>query len=380
MTKVRLSHMQPGILWSTVCLLLIGIVMVTSASLSVSASIHDGNAFYFSAHQITYLLLGFVVAGIIYFTISIEWLKQLRYLALLAAVSALLIVLVPGLGVSVNGARRWINLGVVTVQASEVAKLCFVIYLAGYIETHKKALQHHWQALLAPVAVLVLLSCILIFEPDFGAIVVLGICMLGMLMMAGVPLRYFAVLAVLALIVATGMALAEPYRVQRLVSFWAPWQHQFDSGYQLTQSLIAFGRGHWFGVGLGEGVQKLFYLPEAHTDFVFAVLGEELGLVGVTFVIAVFACLGYGMLRMARMLQQHGSFYEAQMVYGISLIICTQVFINIGVTMGILPTKGLTLPFVSYGGSSLIISMTMVALVLRAGAEHAYYRDQGRVG
>ena len=375
MQRVRLDQLHPLILWSGIILLLTGLVMVTSASLHVAAS-QTGNAFYFSQHQAVYLLLGLVAAALVYFLVPLAWLKTLRFPALALAFGTLVVVLIPGIGVEVNGSRRWINLGLFTVQASEIVKLCFVVYLAGYIETRRSALQRDWQSFFGPIAVLGLLAGLLLAEPDFGAVVVLGICALGMLMMAGVPTKYFSVLVIGALLLGGLIAVAEPYRVARLMSFLDPWSDQYGAGYQLTQSLIAFGRGHWFGAGLGQGVQKLFYLPEAHTDFVFAVLAEELGLVGVSCVLAVFACLGYSILRLGWQLQQHGSMHSAQLVYGIAMILCAQVFINMGVTMGILPTKGLTLPLVSYGGSSLIISMVMLALVLRAAAEHDSRRER----
>jgi cell division protein FtsW len=379
MVSVAWRYLHPPILWSGVCLLLVGLVMVTSASLHVAADT-TGNAFYFGEHQLFYLLVGLGASAFVYFLMPIEWLKHLRIPAIICAFGILTVVLIPGVGMEVNGSRRWINLGIVTVQASEVVKICFVIYLAGYIDTHKQALQQHWRAFLGPLAVLAVLALLLLLEPDFGAVVVLGLCALGMLLMAGVPMRYFLGLILAAALVAGLLVITEPYRMQRLVSFLDPWSDQYGSGYQLTQSLIAFGRGHWFGVGLGRGVQKLFYLPEAHTDFVFAVLAEELGLFGVCAIVAVFSCLGYSLFRLGWKLQQHGSGYSAMLVYGIAMIICSQTFINMGVTMGILPTKGLTLPFVSYGGSSLVISMVMLALVLRAAAEQARFRELGRVG
>lgn len=379
MPKVRLAQLHPTILWSAVCLMLVGVVIVTSASLHVAAS-EAGDAFYFSVHQAVYLLLGLVVGGLVYFLVPIQLLLKTRLLALLAGFIALVLVLLPGIGVAVNGSSRWINLGVITVQASEVAKLCFVIYLAGYIDTNRTQLKQHWQAFLGPMLVLAGLAVMLLLEPDFGAVVVLGICALGMLLMAGVPLLYFGVLMVLALLLGGVIAVAEPYRVARLLSFINPWQHQFDSGYQLTQSLIAFGRGHWFGVGLGHGVQKLFYLPEAHTDFVFAVWAEELGLAGVSFIVGIFTLLGYSMFKLAWRSQQDGNLHGAMLVFGFGMIICTQAFVNMGVTMGILPTKGLTLPFVSYGGSSLMIFTVMLAITLRVAAEQSYFREQGRLG
>lgn len=377
MTNVSLRDLHPGILWCSIALLLIGEVMVTSASLHVAA-VNTGEPFHFSLHQAIYLLLGLVVGAFVYFFVDLEWLRKLRFLALLGGLGALVVVLLPGLGVEVNGSRRWIGVGGLTLQASEVTKLCFIVYLAGYIDKHQADLQHNWQAIVPPLVVLVAMSILLLCEPNFGAAVVLGICTLGMLMMAGVPFRYFAIMAFGVLLVGGIVAVAEPYRVERLVSFIHPWEDRFGSGYQLTQSLIAFGRGHWFGVGLGEGVQKLFYLPEAHTDFVFSVLGEELGLAGVLAVVALFSGLGYSLLRLGRHLQTRGMRYHAQLVFGISLIICAQAFINMGVTMGVLPTKGLTLPFVSYGGSSMVIMEVMVALALRAAAESNRLQQQGR--
>lgn len=368
MMRARAAQLDPLILWCTLALALIGLVMVTSASLHVAARDYGG-AFYFSGRQMGYLLVGFVAAAVVYCYVPLALLRRLRYVALAVAIVTLLVVLVPGIGSRVNGSRRWINLVAFTVQASEIVKLCFVIYLAGYIDSHRDQLKQAPGAFVGPMAILGFFAFLLLLEPDFGAVVVLGICALGMLMMAGVPAKWFAGLMGFLVVVGGVLAAAESYRVKRLMTFLDPWNDQFGDGYQLVQSLIAFGRGHWTGAGLGQGVQKLFYLPEAHTDFVFAVLAEELGLVGVCAVLAVFAGLGYAIFRLARRLEQENSIHAAQLVYGIGMIICAQAFINMGVTMGLLPTKGLTLPFVSYGGSSLVISFVMVALVLRAAAE-----------
>ncbi len=217
----------------------------------------------------------------------------------------------------------------------------------------------------------------LLLQPDFGAVVVLGIAAMGMLFLAGVPTLRFLLIGLVAVALAALVALAEPYRVARLMSFTDPWADQYGAGYQLTQSLIAFGRGHFLGVGLGNSVQKLFYLPEAHTDFVFAVLAEEWGLLGVLAMLAGFAVLGWRVFLIGRGLEERGFLYHAYLVYGCALVFCAQAFINVGVNMGVLPTKGLTLPFVSYGGSSLLISAAMIGLVLRAGAEQSRLKARG---
>lgn len=370
MMRARLTQMDMLIFWSTLTLALVGLVMVTSASLHVAAKDY-GSAFYFSKRQFAYVSAGVLAGWLVYRFVPLELLRRLRYVALVVAVVTLLAVLVPGIGAKVNGSRRWINLVAFTVQASEIVKLCFVIYLAGYIDSHREALKQVPGAFVGPILILAFLALLLLFEPDFGSVVVLGACALGMLMIAGVPTKWLAVLLGFASVAIATLALAATYRVKRLMTFLDPWNDQFGDGYQLVQSLIAFGRGHWTGAGLGQGVQKLFYLPEAHTDFVFAVLGEELGLVGVLAVLAVCTGLGVAIFRLARRLELGGAIHAAQLVYGIGMILCAQIFINMGVTMGMLPTKGLTLPFVSYGGSSLVISFVMIGLVLRAATEHA---------
>lgn len=356
------------IVWSVAALLLIGLVMVTSASLNVAAADY-GSAFYFAKRQAVFLLLGLTVAALVYWLVPISLLRSLRGLAILTAFAALLVVFLPGVGMTVNGSRRWLNLGAFSVQASEIAKLCLVVYLAGYIDTRKDIIQTSAKAFVGPAVLLVMLAGLLLMEPDLGAVVVIGICALGMLFMAGVKLRYFVGLVCLALVAVALLIWVEPYRWARFISFLDPWEDRFGSGYQLTQSLIAFGRGHWAGTGLGQGVQKLFYLPEAHTDFVFAVLAEELGLIGVSLMVFMFAGLMYSIFRLSHKLQLQDKLHASMLVLGFGLIICSQAVINMSVTMGLMPTKGITLPLVSYGGSSLVITLVMLALILRAGAE-----------
>lgn len=373
----RAPELDRPLLWTVLALALAGLVMVTSASLQI-AETELGNPFYYGVRHAVYLSISIGVGVLVYCCVPMALLEKFRFLTLPVALIALVLVFVPGLGREVNGSTRWIAIPGVTVQASEIVKLCFVLYLAGYVAQHKAALETRWKAFLAPLGVLGVLTFMLLLEPDFGAVVVLGITAMGLLFLAGVPTLRFLLIGLVVVILAGVVALAEPYRVARLMSFTDPWADQYGAGYQLTQSLIAFGRGSWLGVGLGNSVQKLFYLPEAHTDFVFAVLAEEWGLLGTLAMIAGFVLLGWRVFRIGRSLEERGFLYHAYLVYGTALVLCSQAFINVGVNMGVLPTKGLTLPFVSYGGSSLVISAVMVALVLRAGAERDQLQARGR--
>lgn len=381
MANPLISPRQPGLdhplLWTVALLSLAGLVIVTSASLQI-AETRLGNPFYYGVRHGLYLLASVGVGLFVYCCVPLSLLEKLRFATLPVALVALVLVFVPGLGREVNGSTRWIALPGLTIQASEVVKLCFVLYLAGYIAQHKAALEKTWKAFLIPLGVLGVLTFMLLLQPDFGAVVVLGIAAMGMLFLAGVPTLRFLLIGLVAVALAALVALAEPYRVARLMSFTDPWADQYGAGYQLTQSLIAFGRGHFLGVGLGNSVQKLFYLPEAHTDFVFAVLAEEWGLLGVLAMLAGFAVLGWRVFLIGRGLEERGFLYHAYLVYGCALVFCAQAFINVGVNMGVLPTKGLTLPFVSYGGSSLLISAAMIGLVLRAGAEQSRLKARGR--
>lgn len=373
----RERNVDGVLLWTVLLLCLAGLVMVTSASLQIAQTEH-GSPFYFALRHGIYLLISASVGVFVYCCVPLSLIERLRFFMLPIALLALLLVFVPGLGREVNGSTRWIALPGMTVQASEVVKVCFVLYLAGYVAQHKADLETHWKAFLAPLGMMLVMVLMLLMEPDFGAVVVLGITTMGMLFLAGVPVPRFLLIGSAAVILGGLVAVAEPYRVARLLSFTNPWADQYGAGYQLTQSLIAFGRGGIDGVGLGNSVQKLFYLPEAHTDFVFAVLGEEWGLIGVLTMIAGFAVLGWRVFRIGRRLEERGFLYHAYVVYGCAMVFCAQAFINIGVNMGVLPTKGLTLPFVSYGGSSLLISAVMIALVLRAGAEQNRLQARGR--
>lgn len=377
LVDVRDPGLDRPLLWTVALLALAGLVIVTSASLQI-AETHLDSPFHYGLRHGVYLLASVGLGVFVYCCVPLTLLEKLRFVMLPVALVALVMVFIPGLGREVNGSTRWIALPGITIQASEIVKLCFVLYLAGYIAQHKATLESGWKAFLLPLGVLAALTFMLLLQPDFGAVVVLGIAAMGMLFLAGVPTLRFLIIGLAVVALGAVVALAEPYRVARLMSFTDPWADQYGAGYQLTQSLIAFGRGHWLGVGLGNSVQKLFYLPEAHTDFVFAVLAEEWGLIGTLAMIVGFAVLGWRLFVIGRGLEQRGFLYHAYLVYGIALVLSAQAFINVGVNMGVLPTKGLTLPFVSYGGSSLLICSVMIALVLRASTEQSRLQARGR--
>lgn len=348
-------------------LLLIGWVMVTSASTEVASSL-TGNPYYFSIRHGIFVLMAMVI-GVLVSRVPLLWWKVNGPLLLLVGIGLLLLVLL--VGREVNGSRRWLSVPGIpfNLQASEVAKLCLIVYMAGYLERFLGEVRRQWGAFIRPLLVVGVIAMLLILAPDYGAVVVMAGCVMGMLLMAGAPLWRFGLLLVVVGVLGFYVAIAEPYRLARLTSFSDPWADQFASGYQLTQALIAFGRGHWLGLGLGNSVQKLFYLPEAHTDFVFAVLAEELGLFGAIGVVGLFALLVYRALKIGRRAELARQPFAAYLSYGIALVIGLQAFINIAVSTGLLPTKGLTLPLLSYGGSSLIVSAAMIGLLMRVDGE-----------
>lgn len=353
------------LLLAAVALLMVGLVMVTSASTEVATGL-TGNPFYYGIrHGVFVVIATGVAAGVLYVPLD-SWQRNGPWL-LLAGFFLLIAVLI--VGTEVNGSKRWIPLGPINVQASEVAKLFLIIYVAGYLERFLPGVRKSWWEFLKPLIILMPMGVLLIMEPDYGALVVMTGCVMGMLLLAGAPLIRFILLLSAVLALGGYIAIAEPYRLERITSFADPWADMYDSGYQLTQALIAYGRGHWLGLGLGDSVQKLFYLPEAHTDFVFAVIAEELGLVGAVSVVGLFALLVYRALHIGRQAELQRLPFAAYLSYGIGLVFGAQAFINIGVSTGILPTKGLTLPLLSYGGSSLVVSCVMVALLLRVDNE-----------
>ena len=344
-------------------LIMVGFVILSSASISVSESTAN-NSFFYLQRQIVAAAIG-ISGGFICLLIPMKFWLKISPLILGVGFFLLMIVLVPGIGHEVNGSVRWINLGIFNLQVSEPARLCFIIYLAGYLVRRNKSLREEFTGFLRPMIVLSLACALLLSEPDFGATVVLLSTTMVMMFVAGARIRDFLLFIITSMMILTVVAIASPYRMQRITGFLDPWSDPFNTGFQLTQSLIAIGRGEWFGVGLGDSVQKLFYLPEAHTDFVFAVYAEETGLLGSVLLISLYLALLWRVFRLAMKAANLGRLFESYTVIGIGTWLGIQTFFNIGVNMGLLPTKGLTLPLISYGGSSLIITIICIALLFR---------------
>lgn len=357
-------------------LLSIGVVMVGSASVGVSERISGDSTYYF-VRQLGFVTVGLLVAAVAW-TIPTRVISQLGPLLLLIAALALALVFIPGIGKTVNGSTRWIALGPVNLQVSEVVKLAFIIYIAQYLVRRGEQVRENIRSFLKPMMIVAGFSVMLLLEPDFGAAVVLITIAMGMFFLFGVRLWIFAGMVAIAGSGLVMLAITSPYRMERLTAFLNPWADPFNSGFQLTQALIAFGRGEWFGVGLGGSVQKLFYLPEAHTDFVYAVIAEELGMLGAGIVVLLFVLLVGRIFRIGQRAEQTGMIFGAYLSYGVAIWIALQAFINMGVNMGLLPTKGLTLPLMSYGGSSVIVMIVALALVLRVSSELPQYGAKKR--
>lgn len=362
---VRVLPFDPWFLAAALCLILIGFIMISSASIEVAAVKNSNPFFYMIRHGIFIVLA--VSAAIIMLRIPISfWQRTGPWWLLLGFVLLILVLLV---GREINGSVRWIPLGPVNLQASEVAKFAMVIYLAGYLVRRLSEVRSSWKGIAKPALPLAFFVFLLILEPDFGAAVVLMGTVMGMIFLGGMRFSQFALIIIGCAVVIPSLAMLQPYRVVRLKTFLDPWADPFGSGYQLAQAQIAFGRGDWFGTGLGNSVQKLFYLPEAHTDFVFSVLAEEMGLIAALMVVALYGLLAVRMFRIGRRAEKLQQFFMAYITYGFAIMLAGQALINIGVNVGALPTKGLTLPLLSYGGSSLIVSCVMLAIVMRVDFE-----------
>tara|TARA_R110002072_G_scaffold90500_3_gene202383 strand:+ start:10882 stop:12114 length:1233 start_codon:yes stop_codon:yes gene_type:complete len=354
------------------CLLLVtGLIMIASASIDI-AEARSGNAFHYVTRHGIFIALGLIAALFVYQLPPMWWQKS-GWMALSAALFLLTLVLIPGIGKEVNGSIRWISFGSLNLQPSEIAKLLLVAYLAGYLVRRRGEVIASWWGFAKPMIVLFIVALLLLAEPDFGATVVIGSAFLGMIFLSGAKIGQFILLIIACLISVVLLVISQPYRLKRLTGYTDPWADQYASGYQLTQSLIAFGRGDIAGVGLGNSIQKQFYLPEAHTDFVFAILAEEFGLIGTLIVIVLFALLVYRICRTGFMAEKKGQLFNAYFTYGIAILLGVQAFINMGVNMGLLPTKGLTLPLVSYGGSSLIVSCMCIGIVARIQKQVSLY-------
>lgn len=351
-------------------LISLGVIMVASSSISLAALPAPGydDPWFFARRHAVFLFLGFAACAVVACTPLTLW-RNYGWVMLLIAIAVLALVLIPGVGTEVKGSKRWIRVGPVNLQASELAKFCSIIFFASYLSKWHKEIKAHSLAIAKPLGILLFLAALVLLEPDLGSTVVLITTVMAMMFIAGIKLWQCLLLVVMAGGVFVALILPVDYRMARLRAFIDPWADQYGSGYQLVQSLIGFGRGEWFGLGLGNSIQKLHFLPEAHTDFVFSVIAEEFGFVGAVVVIGVFAALIAKAFMLAKEAIRQDNDFACFAAYGVAVLMACQVFINIGVATGLLPTKGLTLPFVSYGGSSLIISMMMVGLLLRVQKE-----------
>lgn len=362
-TAVRAQPLYDRWLVSSVGILIaIGIVMVYSASIP-TAERYTGSSFYFLLRHLLSIAIGLAAAALIVRTRTRFWEQAGPYL-LLSGIGLLIMVMVPGLGVHVNGSSRWLRLGLFKLQPSELVKDFMIVYVAGYLVRKQEELRQFTQGILMVSIVVAVIGALFLQEPDLGAAVVISVTVFLMLFLGGVRFWHFLVVVAAGLGGMVALTIYSPYRMARITGFLHPWADPLNKGFQLTQALIAFGRGGVFGVGLGGSVQKLFYLPAAYTDFLLAVLAEELGLIGVLVIISLFAIIVWRAFVISRIADRLGQTYGARLAQGIGILIGGEAMINMGVNMGALPTKGLTLPFVSYGGSSMVASCIAVALLL----------------
>ena len=365
------AELDPLLLWPALFLLLFGLVMVYSASIAMA----EGSQF--TGHQSTYFLIRHaifltigLVFGVVAFQVPMRFWQELAPWLFILGVLLLVVVLIPHVGRSVNGAQRWLPLGPINLQPSEAMKLFAVLYAADYTTRKLDAMGSFRRGFLPMAAVILAVGFLLLREPDFGAFVVVAAIAFGILFLGGINARLFGLLTLIALVGFVLLIWLSPYRRERILGFMDPWQDAYGKGYQLSHALIAFGRGEWFGVGLGASIEKLFYLPEAHTDFLLAVIAEELGFFGVLAVLALFGLLvqrAFAVGRQALLLER---IYSGLVGQGIGIWLGFQAFINMGVNMGLLPTKGLTLPLMSFGGSGIVVNCVALAILLRIDYEN----------
>ncbi|MBT2948115.1 cell division protein FtsW [Vibrio anguillarum] len=363
------------LVWIALGLMLTGLVMVTSASFPISSRLTD-QPFHFMFRHAIFLMLAIVTSSVV---LQVPMKRWMQYSSVLLGVSFMLLIVVLLAGKSVNGASRWIPLGLFNLQPAEVAKLSLFIFMAGYlVRKQDEVRQTFFGGFMKPIMVFGTLAILLLGQPDLGTVVVMLVTLFGMLFIAGAKLSQFIALMVAGIVAVIALIAAEPYRIRRVTSFLDPWEDPFGSGYQLTQSLMAFGRGEWFGQGLGNSIQKLEYLPEAHTDFVFAVLAEELGFVGVVLVLLLIFSLVLKAVFIGKKAFDHDQQFGGYLAFGIGIWFAFQTLVNVGAAAGMVPTKGLTLPLISYGGSSLIIMSVAVSILLRIDHE-CRLKDRNRV-
>lgn len=365
--KAGRFYLDPLLLVVTIGLLIIGYVMVSSSSLHLGAKM-ENNSLLYPIKQLMHIGLGLLLAlGV--FAVPLKKWEQWGPNLFILGLGLLILVLIPGLGVKVNGAVRWLSVGGFRIQVSEVIKLISVIYMAGYVTRYGESVRASSFGLLKPLMLFSLACLLLLLEPDFGSAVVILIIAMGVMFLAGAKLWQFGILLAAVLSMAAMLVIFSPYRLQRVISFLDPWADPQNTGFQLVQALISFGRGEWLGVGLGSGIQKLFYLPEAHTDFLFSVIAEELGLLGVVVIIVMFALFVWRAFEIGAEAEAVENKFAAFIAYGTGIWFGFQSFINMGVNMGMLPTKGLTLPLMSYGGGSMIVMCCAAALLFRVNSE-----------
>jgi cell division protein FtsW len=346
-------------------LMALGLTMVFSASIAISEK-RFSDEFHYLTRQALAMGLG-VIAAYVVFQLPLKFWERHRGTILLLGI--LLLILVLGVGREINGSKRWLPLGIMNFQVSEFMKIAVVIFMAGYLDKHAEAVRESYHAVIRLALPFGIMAILLLLEPDFGSTFVIAVVITGMLLIAGAPWRYFVIAVVPMATLLLAMVIISPYRMARVTSFLDPWQDPFGRGYQLTQALIASGRGEWAGVGLGESVQKLLYLPDAHTDFLFSIFAEEFGFIGVMLLASLYLFILIRIFSIGRRAVGSGQFFGGMIAYGIGIWVILQAVINMGVNLGLFPTKGLTLPLMSYGGSSALLIMLALGLVFRVDFE-----------
>ncbi|MGP1958888.1 MAG: cell division protein FtsW [Arsenophonus sp. NC-CH8-MAG3] len=360
------------LVWLTLGLAIIGFIMVTSASMPVGERLTQ-DPFFFAKRNVVYLILSFCLALLVLNIPMVRW-EKYNFLLLIIALILLLVVLVAGN--SVNGASRWINIGVVRIQPAEIAKLALFCYVSSYLVRKTDEIRTQFLGFIKLMCILILMAILLLLQPDLGTVIVLVVTTLGLLFLSGVRLAPFIISIVICVIGVIGSIYLKPYRLRRITSFLNPWADPFASGYQLTQSLMAFGRGELWGQGLGNSIQKLEYLPEAHTDFIFSVLAEELGYIGAVLVLLMLFFVAFRSMMIGKRALDTKQHFSGYLACSIGICFTFQALIHVGAAAGMLPTKGLTLPFISYGGSSLLIMFIAIAILLRIDFETRIKRAQ----
>ncbi|NOQ64123.1 MAG: putative lipid II flippase FtsW [Methyloprofundus sp.] len=348
-------------------LLIIGYLMVTSAGLDLGVR-KQGNEFHYPLRQLIHIIIG-LIAAVIVFMVPMELWEKSAQLLFFIGLLLLVLVLIPGLGIKVNGSMRWLSIAGVRIQVSEAMKFSVVIYIASFVAHHHDFVKQSVYGLVKPLLLLSVACALLLKEPDMGSAVVVFVIALGIMFLSGARMQQFLLLLLAAVVAGVIAISVSGYRMRRVTSFWEPWKDPYGDSFQLVQALMSFGRGEWFGVGLGSGVQKLTYLPEAHTDFLFSVLAEELGFIGVLTVITLFAVIVWRAFVIGILAEELNQKFPAFTAYGLGIWFAFQSFVNMGVNMGLLPTKGLTLPFMSYGGGSMIIMCCAMAVLYRINSE-----------